>query len=298
MISLLLIGANGFVGRRLLDDLSDCPHYEVTGCSLHPDLCPRSDAYHFLQADICDIRAVETMFEEIHPAIVINTAALSATDYCESHHREADRLNIEATAILAACCRRYGARMIHLSTDFVFDGTNPRLYREDDIPSPVNYYGETKLKSEQLVSALCPDHAIVRVEVIYGNPLPGQHSNIARLVADRIRNNEEISVVSDQWRTPTYVGDVSQGIQRLIEQPHRGIYHICGKDEVSIADMAFRVADILGEGHDLIRPRTTAELQEKTPRPRRSGMSIEKACLDLGYHPLSLEEGLKRMFDI
>lgn len=296
MTNILITGANGFIGRRLLDDLSDRPHYEVTGCSLHDDICPGSDAYRFLQTDLCDLCAVESLMEEIHPAVVINTAALSATDYCETHRREADRLNIEATAILAACCRRYGARFIHLSTDFVFDGTADHLYSEDDEPRPVNYYGETKLKGERLAAALCPDHAIVRVEVVYGSPLPGQHGNIAQLVANRIRNDEEVFVVSDQRRTPTYVGDVSHGIEQLIAHPHRGIYHLCGKDEVSIADIAYRVADILGEGHSLIRPLTTAEMQEKTPRPLRSGMSIEKARRDLGYEPLPLEEGLRRMF--
>lgn len=296
MLSILLTGANGFIGRRLLDDLSDCPHYEVTGCSLHEDICPGSDAYRFLQADIRNLCSVENLMEEIRPDIVINTAALSATDYCETHRREADGMNIEATAILAACCRRYKAWFIHLSTDFVFDGKADHLYQENEEPAPINYYGETKLKGERLAAALCPDHTIVRVEVVYGSPLPGQHSNIAQLVANRIRNNEEIFVVSDQRRTPTYVGDVAQGIKRLIESPHRGIYHICGKDEVSIADIAFRVADILGEGHSLIRPMTTADMQEKTPRPRCTGMSIQKARTDLGYQPLSLEEGLKQMF--
>lgn len=296
MTNLLITGANGFIGRRLLNDLSDRPHYDVTGCSLHEDICPGSDAYRFLKADIRDLCAVEDLFEEIHPDVVINTAALSATDYCETHRREADRLNIEGTAIVAACCRRYGARLIHLSTDFVFDGTADHLYREEDEPHPVNYYGETKLKGERLAAALCPDHAIVRVEVVYGRPLPGQHSNIAQLVADRIRNNEEIFVVSDQRRTPTYVRDVSQGIERLIESSHRGIYHLCGQDEVSIADLAFRVADLLGEGHSLIRPLTTADLQEKTPRPRCTGMNIEKAARDLEYRPLPLEEGLRQMF--
>ena len=296
MTHLLITGANGFIGRRLLNDLAARPHYEVTGCSLHEDICPDSDAYRFLSADVRDLRAVENLMEEIRPDVVIHTAALSATDYCETHRREADRMNIEATALLAACCRRYGARFVYLSTDFVFDGTADHLYSETDEPTPVNYYGETKLKGERLAAALCPDHAVARVEVVYGSPLPGQHGNIAQLVADRIRNNEEIFVVSDQRRTPTYVGDVSQGIERLIESGRRGIYHLCGQDEVSIADIACRVADILGEGHNLIRPLTTAEMHEKTPRPLRSGMSIEKARRDLGYRPLSLDDGLRQMF--
>ena len=172
------------------------------------------------------------------------------------------------------------------------------FYTEEDTPDPVNYYGATKLKGEKRVAELCSNYAIARVVVVYGAALPGQHGNILQLVANRLRNNEEIRVVSDQWRTPTYVGDVSQGIEKLINHPNNGIYHICGSECLTIADIAYRVADTLNLDYSLILPVTTKQMGETTPRPRFSGLSIEKARRELGYQPHTLEEGIKLMFNL
>ena len=178
------------------------------------------------------------------PNVVINTSALSVPDYCEAHHEEADSINVNAVGQLAFRCEASAARLIHLSTDFVFNGDTMQLYTEVDTPDPVNYYGVTKLKGEKRAAELCSNYAIARVAVVYGAVLPGQHGNVLQLVADRLRNNEEIRVVSDQWRTATYVGDVSQGIEKLINYPNNGIFHICGSECLTIADIAYRVADI------------------------------------------------------
>ena len=134
--------------------------------------------------------------------------------------------------------------------------------------------------------------------VVYGAALPGQHGNVLQLVADRLRNNEEIRVVSDQWRTATYVGDVSQGIEKLINYPNNGIFHICGSECLTIADIAYHVADILNLDYSLILPVTTKQMEEATPRPRFSGLSIEKARRELGYQPHTLEEGIRLMFSV
>ena len=290
----LVIGANGFTGRRIMNALAADMAYQVTGCSLHSDICPHAGDYRFMEADICDEKAVKRLFEECNPDVVINTAALSAPDYCETHHEEADALNIHAVTSLA---KRQDKRPHFISfTDFVFGGEARQLYTEDDLPSPVNYYGLTKLESEKQVASLCTDYAIARIVVVYGAALPGQHGNIVQLVANRLRSGEEIRVVNDQWRTPTYVADVVQGIEKLINHPVNGIYHICGGECLTIADMAYRVADVLGLDRSLIIPVSTEEMQEKTPRPQFSGLSIDKAQRELGYRPCSLEEGIRHMF--
>lgn len=295
---ILIIGANGFTGRRILDDLSRNLSYQVTGCSLHEDIAPESGDYHFIRTDICDDKALKKLFEELKPDAVINTSALSVPDYCETHHEEADAINITAVENLAKHCQAYSSRLIHLSTDFVFSGHTDKLYTEEDTPAPVNYYGYTKWEGEKRIEAICQNYAIVRVVVVYGAALPGQHGNILQLVANRLRSNEEIFVVSDQWRTPTYVGDISQCVEKLITHPYNGIYHICGNDCLTISDIAFRVADALGLNRTLIRPITTQEMGEKTPRPQFSGLSIEKARKDLGYQPHTLDEGIRLMFEL
>lgn len=293
MGNILIIGANGFTGRRIIDDLSI--KYNVVGCSLRENIRP-GDAFRFVQTDIRDAGAVQRLFAEIKPEVVINTSALSVPDYCENHHDEAYATNVSAVEQVAHTCEKYGSRFIHLSTDFVFEGNTNCLYTEDDRPNPVNYYGITKMESEQRVAACCSNYAIVRVAIVYGNYLPGQHGNILQLVANRLKSGEAIRVVSDQWRTPTFVGDVSDGVERLIRHQENGIFHICGSECLTISDVAYRVADYLRLDRSLIHPVTTGEMNEATPRPRFSGMSVEKAAIMLGYHPHTLDEGIREMF--
>ena len=136
----------------------------------------------------------------------------------------------------------------------------------------------------------CSSYAIVRVAIVYGRALPGQHGNIVQLVMNRLKTGQEIRVVSDQWRTPTYVGDVSAGVQHLVENAANGIFHICGEECLTIAEIAFQVADYMKLDRSLVHPATTEEMQEATPRPRFSGMSIAKARTILGYQPRKLKD--------
>ena len=297
MKKILIIGANGFTGRQILNDLSVHAQYKVTGCSLHPDILPNdAGKYRFIETDIRNEADIKRLFEEVQPDVVINCSALSVPDYCETHHEEAYLTNVTAVSQLAVFCEEYKSRFIHLSTDFVFDEKINEdaglLYTEEDIPAPVNYYGYTKWKGEEKVAETCSSYAIVRVAIVYGRALPGQHGNIVQLVMNRLKAGQEIHVVSDQWRTPTYVGDVSDGVQRLIAHTTNGIFHICGDECMSIAEIAYQVADYMGLDHSFIHPVTTEEMNETTPRPRFSGMSIDKARTMLGYEPQKLKEVL------
>jgi dTDP-4-dehydrorhamnose reductase len=295
MKKLLIIGANGFTGRYLYNAYTACKEYTVTGCSLHPSIC-QENLRHFVCIDICKSDEVVRLLEAEKPDIVINTSALSVPDYCEKHHEEAFNVNVTAVASLADACQKQDCRLIHLSTDFVFDGKTHVLYKETDEAKPVNYYGFTKLESEKAVVQKCSKYNIVRVAVVYGKNLPGQHGNIFQLVADRLRKGEIIRAVSDQWRTPTYVGDIAAGINLLILNLMNGTFHICGNECLSIAEIAYRVADFLKLDKNLIQAVSTEEMQENTPRPCFSGLSIEKAQKSLAYCPRTLEEGMELMF--
>ena len=297
MKKVLIIGANGFTGRRILNELSAQGNYHIIGCSLREDINPdQTKEYDFFCSDIRNNDLMERKLKQIQPDIVINTSALSVPDYCETHHKEAYLTNVQAVKQIAQACDIYGIRLIHLSTDFVFEGNVKHLYKEEETPHPVNYYGVTKWEGEQEIINNCSNFAIARVAIVYGQNIPGQHGNIFQLVANRLKNREEIRVVSDQWRTPTYVGDVSKGIESLINNFQNGIFHIAGKECVTISEIAYRVADFLKLDHSLIRPVTTDEMQETTPRPLFSGLNIEKAKIELGYQPHSIEEGMQKMF--
>lgn len=291
---ILVIGANGFTGRRILDHLAGKAAYQVTGSSLHPDICPGSHHY-FVQTDIRDYFSVEQLLAKFRPEVVINCSALSVPDYCESHREEAYEMNVGAVENIARCCEKTDSRFLHLSTDFVFDGKSPVLYTEEDTPAPVNYYGVTKWKGEQRVAAICSRYAIVRVVVVYGKAFPGQHGNILQLVKNRLSAGQEIRVVSDQYRTPTWVQDIACGVEALLHNGSNGIYHIAGPESLSIAEIAWRVADFFQLDRSLILPVTTKEMQEQTPRPRFSSLSIEKARQELNYSPHTIEEGMAEM---
>ena len=289
-MKIVVIGANGFTGRRILRSLKD--KHEVVACSRHADIFPE-EGYQFKELDILNYSDTESFLDTIHPEVIINASALSVVDYCEQHREEAYAINVTAVKRLAEYCQRTHCRLIHLSTDFVFDGTATDPYTEEMFPHPVNYYGMTKLQGEEAIAQVCTDYAIVRVEVVYGKPWQGQHGNIVHLVKTRLENGQGIRVVNDQFRSPTWVEDIARGIELLLTSEHRGIYHICGGETMSVADIAMRVAQYFQLDASLIQSVTTEEMNEATPRPLYSPMSTDKAQRELGYNPSSFEVGLQ-----
>lgn len=289
-MKIIILGANGFTGRRILKRLS--PKHQVLACSLHPDILPE-EGYQFKTLNMQDFESMDAILNNSQPDVIVNASALSVVDYCEQHPEEAYALNVSAVKHLAEYSQATGCRLIHLSTDFVFDGTASSAYTETDTPNPVNYYGKTKRWSEEAIEQICTNHAIVRVEVVYGKPFERQHGNIVHLVKNRLENGQSIRVVSDQFRSPTWVEDIARAIESLLTDKHQGIYHICGNETLSVADIAYRVAKHFGLDTSLIHPITTEEMNEATPRPLFSPMSTEKAFQAFGYQPSKLEEGFK-----
>ena len=143
MKKVLIIGANGFVGRRILKHLTG-KEYDLTAVSLHADIQPQP-GYRFVKADVKQTDAIRQLILSVQPDAVINASALSVPDYCEQHHDEAYAMNVKATAVMAQACRACGARFLHLSTDFVFEGKEDCLHQEEDPTQPVNYYGVTNM---------------------------------------------------------------------------------------------------------------------------------------------------------
>ena len=289
-MKIIILGANGFIGRRILNRLY--PNHQVLACSLHPDILPE-EGYRFETIDMLDYSAMTTLLNDFQPEVMINASALSVVDYCEQHQEEAYAMNVTAVKHLAEYSRDHSCRLIHLSTDFVFDGTSSIAYTETDTPNPVNYYGKTKQWSEEVIGQLCTDYAIVRVEVVYGKPLPKQHGNIVHLVKNRLEHGQSIRVVSDQFRSPTWVEDIACAIEQLLSNQHQGIYHICGGETLSVAEIAFRAAKYFNLDTSLIEPITTEAMNEATPRPTFTPMSVKKAQQAFGYQPSVLEEGFK-----
>jgi dTDP-4-dehydrorhamnose reductase len=240
-----------------------------------------------------NIDATGALLNNFRPDVIINASAMSVVDYCEQHPEEAYVLNVTAVKHLAEYSQSNSCRLIHLSTDFVFDGTATEAYTETDTTNPINYYGKTKQWSEEVIEQACTNYAIARIEVVYGKPFTGQHGNIVHLVKTRLENGQSIRVVSDQFRSPTWVEDIARAIESLLSDKYQGIYHICGGETMSVADIAYRVAKHFGLDTSLIQPVTTEEMNEATPRPLFSPMKTEKALKEFGYQPSRLEEGFR-----
>ena len=289
-MKIMILGANGFTGRRILKRLSS--KHQVLACSLHPDILPE-EGYDFHILDMQNVDATDALLNNFRPDVIINASAMSVVDYCEQHPEEAYALNVTAVKHLAEYSQSNTCRLIHLSTDFVFDGTATEAYTETDTTNPINYYGKTKQWSEEAIEQACTNYAIARIEVVYGKPFNGQHGNIVHLVKTRLENGQSIRVVSDQFRSPTWVEDIARAIESLLSDKYQGIYHICGGETMSVADIAYRVAKHFGLDTSLIQPVTTDEMNEATPRPLFSPMNTEKAFKEFGYQPSRLEEGFK-----
>ena len=289
-MKIMILGANGFTGRPILKRLSS--KHQVLACSLHPDILPE-EGYDFHILDMQNVDATDALLNNFRPDVIINASAMSVVDYCEQHPEEAYALNVTAVKHLAEYSLSNSCRLIHLSTDFVFDGTATEAYTETDTTNPINYYGKTKQWSEEVIEQACTNYAIARIEVVYGKPFNGQHGNIVHLVKTRLENGQCIRVVSDQFRSPTWVEDIARAIESLLSDKYQGIYHICGGETMSVADIAYRVAKHFGLDTSLIQPVTTDEMNEATPRPLFSPMNTEKALKEFGYQPSRLEEGFK-----
>lgn len=294
-MKILITGANGFLGHYLSGQLLEKGHEIIAtgrgGCRL-PFTAHKCFLYESM--DFTDPVAVHDVFEKHAPRAVVHAGAMSKPDDCEQNQLLAYKTNVEGTVIMLKNAAKHRCFFVFASTDFIFDGTGG-MYREDDLPGPVNFYGKTKLEAEAAVKEYEYDWAIARTILVYGKPMAGK-SNILTVVKEKLGKGEEYSVVSDQVRTPTFVEDLAAGIISIIERRATGIYHLSGEDVMTPYEMACRVADYLGLPQSLIKKVTAADFSQPARRPPRTGFVIDKAKLKLGFNPVSFEEGLRRTF--
>jgi dTDP-4-dehydrorhamnose reductase len=258
------------------------------------DDAPRFDVpCNYTQLDVTTPDAVETLLTAYDPDVVVNCAAVSDVTECDEDRNRAWAVNARAVRTLAKQCRSVGAHLIQLSTDFVFNGKRGP-YEEDARPDPVNYYGRTKLAGENALREFdFLDWAVVRTVLLYGTAKDLSRSNVVLWMIDRLSEGKPLRVVDDQWRTPTYVRDLADGIVRLIDRDRTGIYHMSGREMVTIHELARTVADVLGYDPSPIEPVSSDYFEDAVDRPPKTGFIILKAETELGYDPRPLREGLR-----
>ncbi|HEX2847316.1 MAG TPA: SDR family oxidoreductase [Chitinophagaceae bacterium] len=295
-MNVLITGANGFLGHYLVKKLLQ-ENYSVIATGKGESRLPfgNNDRFVYAPLDFTDPYAVHDVFDRYKPAVVIHAGAMGKPDECEAQQWQAYLVNVEGTVTLLMNAADQQSFFVYVSTDFVFDGSKGS-YREEDKTSPVNYYGKTKQEAEEAVMEYEGDWAIVRTVLVYGQPLSGR-SNILTIVKDKLEQGQSYNVVDDQFRTPTYVEDLADGIVRIVNQRAKGIYHLSGEDLLTPYQMALQTADLLGLDKKLIHRATAADFSQPARRPANTTLIIEKAKRVLGYAPVSFQEGLRKMFE-
>lgn len=241
--------------------------------------------------DICSESIVNQVIDNFKPSVIIHTAAMTQVDNCEIKREECWQSNVLATGYLAMAAARTGAHFIHVSTDFIFDGKEGPL-DETAIPSPVNYYGESKWAAEQLVMKSSGSWAILRTVLVYGLAHDMSRSNIVLWVKKNLEEGKPIKVVNDQWRTPTLAEDLAMGCLLAAQKKSKGIFHVSGEELMTPYDIAMRTARFFKLDESLITQTDSTQFRQPAMRPMKTGFIITKAKRELGYLPHSFEEGL------
>lgn len=249
----LVLGARGMLGHDLLDMLS-C-RYQVEGADIG-------------ELDITDGHRTERFIRACRPAVVINAAARTDVDGCESDRAGAFAVNARGAENIAKACASAGSRLIHMSTDYVFDGRAGRPYREDDRPNPESVYGKSKLEGEEAVRKHLPDHLILRTSWLFG----AHGKNFVDTILRAAAGTSVLRVVGDQQGCPTYTRDLAEGIGKLMPMDYRGTVNVTNSGIVSWCEYARAIIELAGLIGVRVEEITSAELRRPAPRPPCSAL--------------------------
>jgi dTDP-4-dehydrorhamnose reductase len=293
MKKIMITGANGLLGQALQRKLYPHSHYHLLLTARSESVLSHTENIAFQKLNIADWSSCKEIVAKYNPDIIINAAAYTNVDGCEKDREACWQSNVKGVENLARAARRNMAQLIHISTDYIFDGKSGP-YAENDIPNPLGYYGKAKLASENVVRITGIPYAIIRTNVVYGAS-KGAKNNFFLWAYRNLKAGQQINIVTDQFNNPTFVDDLAEGIRLLIAQSKYGVYHIAGEPYESRFDFACKIAEVFGFSRDLIRPVTTDQLVQAAPRPMRGGLKIEKAKNELGYIPTPYDVAFRKI---
>jgi dTDP-4-dehydrorhamnose reductase len=283
-MKVLITGASGLLGRALLKEAAKSNMTAVAVYNRHA-------VDGGFPMNITKFDEVETAIRQVAPDFVIHAAAFTDVDACESEPQRAWEVNAVGTKYVAEACDEHGAKMVYISTDYVFDGENGP-YSEADPTHPINVYGESKLAGERFAMGHS-NNAVARVCVLYGPDKP----NFVTWIINALRTSKPINVVSDQFNTPTYVGSCARALLRLCQLDLRGVYHVAGREQISRYAFACEIADVFALDKKLINVTTTDKLKQQARRPMNSSLDVAKAEQALGMRLANVREGLTSLRD-
>ena len=245
-------------------------------------------------ADVTSAGAMREVFAWAKPDVVIHAAAIGSVDFAEKNRAQTHAVNVGGTTVVAACCKDFGARLIYISSNAVFDGTQP-LYSETDPVSPINYYGELKVAAEQIAATCGVPYAIVRPILLYGWPYPDERGNLVTTWVKALREHQRQSVVDNVYSKPLPALACAAAVWEIVNRNCSGTYHVAGADHVSLHQFALAVAAAFELDPALIQAVPDSFFPQLAPRPRDTSFDTSKMERDLGLQPVSLTSGLGQM---
>lgn len=289
MERVFVTGCNGLLGQKLLQRFDG--RYELIGGDIHPEPFLANLPFTYHQLDITNKRQLVKTVAEAAPAFVLNAAAFTDVDGAETQKELCWKINVTGVENLASACRKAESHLVHVSTDYIFDGKSGP-YSEDATPNPIGYYGKSKLAGENILLSSEIDWTITRTTVLYG---AGQNLrlNFATWLVQQLQAKKQVKIVDDQVGNSTIVEDLANGIFAVVQQKKTGIYNMSGADILSRLDFSYLLAEVFNLDKSLISAIKTADLNQKAPRPLNSGFILQKAKSELNLDFMTTRESLE-----
>ena len=314
--TLLVLGASGLTGYKLMQlgkkrfETYGTYNLRVTS-SLGNNYSNNSDNYRnnsnntpWIKLDITKEGDLKKLFKEIRPDIVVNTVASHNVDYCESHEEEAFNVNTKAVGKIVDLCNNLGSRLVHISTDFVFDGQKRTTYLESDRPNPLSVYAKSKLEAELLVRRSATSYSILRPSVVYGwTPLETQGStsssgkpmNFALWAISKMNRGEELKIVNDQFTSPTLADILAAVALRVAVLGKNELYHVSGGSCLSRYEFTKKISTMMGYSSSSIKPVKSNSFLQAAQRPMNSCLNCQKLQTELIYKLPDVDQSLAIM---
>jgi dTDP-4-dehydrorhamnose reductase len=288
MKKVLITGCNGLLGQKLV--LEFIQDFEVHGLDIHAHCFLEKFNIRYGTVDITNRPEITRFITKLAPDVIVNAAAYTDVDGAETEKELCWKINVTGVENLVVAARKTGAHLIHLSTDYIFDGENGP-YQEDDPPQPTGYYGKSKLAGENVIKNSPVKWSIIRTMVLYG---AGENlrPNFVTWLIRELRAGKSVRIVDDQLGNPTLADDLADGIHEVARQEKTGIYHMSGSEILSRYDFSLMIAEEFGLDPKLIIRIKTSDLSQKAPRPLKSGWILDRAHNELGLTFMTARESL------
>ncbi len=294
---LVIIGGSGLLGYKLLQNVNDFEVYATYNNNLID-----YKNIETIKVDISNEQESKKIIE-LKPDIIINTAAMTNVDYCEKFKEKAYNVNVTGVKNIAKIAEQLGSKFVQISSDAVFSGGTGH-YSEEDIPNPINIYGKTKLESEKIASKVS-DNLILRPSVIFGW-IPFEYikkrgnsvktMNFALWILNELNNKQKLSIVNDQFSTPTLADNLAENIIEMIKKDVNGVFHASGLSCISRLDFSRKLVKLFGYSNNDISPCSSEELNQIAKRPMQSCLKCEKIIKN-GIKLLEVDQAIKIMFE-